>query len=273
MSTDAVGPGAVHPDAVRPGAVRPGPPGLLLHLDTARWRAHQASVRAAYGEGLVPVCKGNGYGMGVARLAAEAARLGVGAVGVGTEWELPEVLAAFGGEVLVLTPWHGATSGPLAAPDPRVLRTVAHVPALRALLDAGVRVVLELRTSLHRHGLSDAEIGAVGPLLAAHPGLLAGWALHLPIDRPSGVDPLRAVRGWVQRLRSLHLPVNALWVSHLTAAEVAVLSTSLPGVAIRPRVGTQLWLGDPDALRVTGTVLDVHAVSYTHLTLPTTPYV
>ncbi len=248
--------------ALQPHAVRPGAPGLLLHLDTARWQTHQDAIYAAYGHGLVPVCKGNGYGVGVARLAAESARLGVAAVAVGTEWELPEVLASFGGDVLVLTPWHQATGGAAdaAAPEPRVLRTVGHIAAVRQLHRAGVRIVIELRTGLHRHGLSEADIGVVGPLLAASPELLAGWALHLPIDHPPGADPIREVIGWVDRLRALGLPTPALWVSHLTAAEVTALAAALPGVAIRPRVGTQLWLGDRGAMRVTGTVLDVHAL-------------
>lgn len=254
--------GLMPPERVNPDAVRPRAPGLLLHVDTGRWRAHLERVFTAYGGGLVPVCKGNGYGLGVARLAAEAARLGVGAVAVGTEWELAEVLPVFAGEVLVLTPWHAATGGPAmaAAPQPRVLRTAAHIPAVRLLLTARVRVVLELRTGLGRHGISDAEIGGVAPLLAASPELVAGWALHLPLDRPGGANPLRDVSEWVGRLRGLQLPVNALWVSHLTPAEVALLGASLPDVAIRPRVGTDLWLGDRAALRVTGTVLDVHAL-------------
>ena len=52
---------------------------LTLHVDGARWRANQASVLADT-PGLVPVIKGNGYGFGRARLAAQAAELGVGAV-------------------------------------------------------------------------------------------------------------------------------------------------------------------------------------------------
>lgn len=36
---------------------------LTLYVDTARWRAHQQSVLQQF-PGLVPVCKGNGYGFG-----------------------------------------------------------------------------------------------------------------------------------------------------------------------------------------------------------------
>jgi hypothetical protein len=56
------------------------------------------------------------------------------------------------------------------------------------------------------------------------------------------------------------LPTITIWVSHLTARELAELRAAYPDFTIRPRVGTDLWLGDRDALRVTSTVLDVHAV-------------
>lgn len=48
---------------------------LTLYVDTARWRAHHKQVSEQF-PGLVPVCKGNGYGFGHERLADEATRLG-----------------------------------------------------------------------------------------------------------------------------------------------------------------------------------------------------
>ncbi len=66
---------------------------FTLYVDEDRWRAHLPSVVDAT-PGIVPVIKGNGYGLGNARLAAEAARLGVDTVAVGTTDELPEVRRA-----------------------------------------------------------------------------------------------------------------------------------------------------------------------------------
>ena len=70
---------------------------FVIQIDTTRWRDHQDSVRDALAEAgaqLVPVAKGNGYGVGNVRLAAEAVRLGSGVVAVGTVHEAPAVLAA-----------------------------------------------------------------------------------------------------------------------------------------------------------------------------------
>src|SRR5699024_4706164 len=51
-----------------------------------------------------------------------------------------------------------------------------------------------------------------------------------------------------------------LYVSHLTAAELDALRDRRPGLTVRPRIGTALWLGDKDALTVTARVLDSRPV-------------
>ncbi|CAM5525968.1 hypothetical protein SVIOM342S_07938 [Streptomyces violaceorubidus] len=53
---------------------------LTLYVDTARWRAHHKHVQEQF-PGLVPVCKGNGYGFGHERLAEEATAAGLGRAG------------------------------------------------------------------------------------------------------------------------------------------------------------------------------------------------
>lgn len=53
---------------------------------------------------------------------------------------------------------------------------------------------------------------------------------------------------------------TTVWVSHLTTEELAQLRAAYPDFTVRPRIGTQLWLGDRGALRATATVLDVHTV-------------
>jgi hypothetical protein len=52
----------------------------------------------------------------------------------------------------------------------------------------------------------------------------------------------------------------ALWVSHLDDVELASLRGALPDIALFPRIGTRLWLGDRGALQARGTVLAVHDV-------------
>jgi hypothetical protein len=231
---------------------------LTLHVDTAAWRSQLAAVRADT-PGLVPVVKGNGYGFGRGLLGAEAARLGVAAVAVGTAAEVDSVLETFPGDVLVLSPWHPAVDGP-APPggDERVVRTVSSPAGLAVLAAAGGhRVVVEVLTSMRRHGLAPDELAGVRALL--DDVRLEGFALHLPID-VGQLSRVEEVESLIARLWGAELPVRRLWLSHLTPDELAGLHDSHPDVDLRARVGTRLWLGDRSAFAARATVLDVHAV-------------
>ena len=86
-------------------------------------------------------------------------------------------------------------------------------------------------------------------------------ALHLPLARGSHLDEVhRLVNDVVAAGLDTGDDGTTLWVSHLTRDELEALRATYPDFAIRPRVGTDLWLGDRNSLRVTATVLDVHPV-------------
>ena len=57
-----------------------------------------------------------------------------------------------------------------------------------------------------------------------------------------------------------HPGARTVWVSHLTDRELADLAAAYPGHTFRPRIGTELWLGDREAISVVATVLDAHPV-------------
>jgi hypothetical protein len=82
-------------------------------------------------------------------------------------------------------------------------------------------------------------------------------ALHLPLGSGSH---LAEVERLLLDVVAAGLPSSTVWVSHLSLAELARLRTAYADVAVRPRIGTELWLGDRQALHVTSTVLDVHAL-------------
>jgi hypothetical protein len=233
---------------------------VTLHVDAAVWRAHQDAVLADT-PGLVPVVKGNGYGFGRDLLAAEAARLGVPALAVGTAPEVASVRGAFPGDVLVLSPWHPAVEL-VPDDDPQVVRTVSSLAGLEGLAStarsgatAGRRVVVELMTSMRRHGLTVEDLPALRPLLE---GLtVEGFALHLPID-PGDLTRVEEVEASIARLWGAGLAVDTLWLSHLSPDEVAAVQSSHPDVRLLSRVGTRLWLGERAAYAPRSTVLDVH---------------
>jgi hypothetical protein len=230
---------------------------LVLEVDTAGWQAHLDTVARAV-PGLVPVTKGNGYGLGNARLAAQAARLGVATLAVGTPQEVGEVAGPFPGHLLVLSPWDGRPDVADDLAPGRVVRTVSHADVLADVLARPTAsrppLVVEVATSLRRHGLEPDEVGALVDA-GVH-----DIALHLPMTRPGDVDPLGETLDWAGRLVALGVPVERLWVSHLRDDELERLAAAQPQLQVRARIGTRLWLGAPTTLHVRATVLDVHHI-------------
>ncbi|WP_129664428.1 alanine racemase [Phytoactinopolyspora endophytica] len=228
---------------------------LTLHVDAARWRRHLKSIVEPDGVTVVPVSKGNGYGFGNATLASEAFSLGAGTLAVGTYEEIDDVSGTFTGDILVLSPWRPWLETPVD--DERVVHTVSRLADLRALAERGgrPRVVVEVLTSMRRHGVGPDELEAVGEAL--EDVRLEGFALHLPLGGDHAEE--------AHRLGSLALDTapssvpRTLWVSHLTPAAASVLATQTDA-EVRLRVGSALWLGDRGALSARGTVLDVHRI-------------
>jgi len=216
---------------------------LRLRVDAARWRAHLRAVRDAT-PGLVPVAKGNGYGFGIPLLAAETLALGLDTLAVGTYTEL-ESVADVDASIVVLSPWRPFSAAPVQ--DRRVIHTVSRLEDLAALASTPhrPRVLLEVLTSMHRHGIGVDRLPAVVGLLAGVD--MVGWTVHLPLVG----DTTGQARDLADAARSV---VDApVWVSHVPADRLGEIAPQM-----RARVGTGLWLGDRGALRVEATVLDVH---------------
>jgi alanine racemase len=227
---------------------------LTLTVDRARWETHLDSVVAGV-PGIVPVAKGNGYGLGNTRLAEVAGRLGADTLAVGTYAEAAQLSEAFAGDLLVLSPWRPSEQPEDAGP--RVVHTVGRVEDLAPLAATGdrPRVVLELLTSMRRHGFTARELRRAARGLD---GLrVEGFALHLPMARGSHLPEMGRL---MTDVVASGIPSRRVYVSHLTNPETAALRTSYADFEWRPRIGTRLWLGDRGALAVTATVLDVHAV-------------
>ncbi|MFD4986041.1 alanine racemase [Streptomyces sp. NPDC058374] len=227
---------------------------LTLYVDTARWRDHHHQVREQF-PGIVPVCKGNGYGFGHERLAEEAIRFGADILAVGTTYEAARIKDWFSGDLLVLTPFRRGEE-PVPLPD-RVIRSVSSVDGVHGLV--GARVVIEVMSSMKRHGVSEEDLPKLHA--AIEDVRLEGFAIHLPLDRTDGTDAVEEVIAWMDRLRAHRLPLHTMFVSHLKASELARLQQQFPQTRFRARIGTRLWLGDEEATEYRGAVLDVTQVS------------
>ncbi len=237
---------------------------LSLYVDADRWHAHLGEVVREH-PGIVPVAKGNGYGLGLGRLAEIAQQLqltaeglGIDTLAVGTYAEVAEVAGSFSGDLLVLTPWRPSECRPDY--DPRVVHTVGRTSDLVELAATGSpehrpRVVLELLTSMRRHGFTPRELREAADHVDGV--VVEGFALHLPMATGSHLGEVRRL---LTDMVASGLPTRRVYVSHLTGSELTSLAASYGDFELRPRIGTQLWLGDRGALQVRATVLDVHPV-------------
>lgn len=124
-----------------------------------------------------------------------------------------------------------------------------------------------------RHGFSADDLAEAVRRSRRGGVRVEGVALHLPLPSARPTLSSRSSRsshgGEVERLLAEPAvtelasgggPARQVWVSHLTEAELELLTLRFPDLVIRPRVGTGLWLGDRAALQVTAEVLDAHPV-------------
>jgi hypothetical protein len=119
-------------------------------------------------------------------------------------------------------------------------------------------------TDVRRHGIGLEELPAMARALQATPDVVCiALALHHPIDRRSGSDPVGQTLDAVEAARSAGLgaPLTEVLVSHLSTEELAAVRGRAGNVRVRPRIGTALWLGDRGAYTARGTVLDVHPLA------------
>lgn len=230
--------------------------GLTLTIDSTRWHDHIRAL-ADRVPGLVPVAKGNGYGFGLKQLAEETTRLGLHTLAVGTPSEAAQIKEFFDGDIVIMLPWE--PNDPHAveqARDPRVILTVSRLTDLETVANLGgekPRVLVEVLTSMRRHGLPVEDLPAVESWLDYLS--IEGWTIHLPIrgdTNRSEADKLGRAA-----LQVLDAP---LWLSHLPTPDYLEMVARLGEGKARLRMGTQLWLGDPKAMRTTATVLDVHPI-------------
>lgn len=230
-----------------------------LTLDVARWQRQLDRFVAEAGD-VVPVVKGNGYGFGIPLLAGACTRLDTPVVAVGTLAEAALVRQQGATDVLVLNPLlPGELHRPArvaGAADPGLIRVVAHRDVLDELPGAAPeqRVVVEMATALQRFGLPWNRLSELRTTLRS--AGCDGVALHLP---PTG-NRLGMARAALHRLRDAGIRVPALWVSHLAPPELRALQAEAGPTRVRLRSGTALWLGDPGCYRVSGQVVDTHAV-------------
>lgn len=218
---------------------------LVLEVDRSRWDSH-VSATADRVPHLVPVVKGNGYGLGRDWLAARAAGLAP-AIAVGTVHEVASV--PVGRTAIVLTP----TLDPSTLPDhDEVVLTIGSAAHLAALGASSRRVIVKIRSSMHRYGTPVADLASLVDAARSAGHTVEAASIHLPL----GGSPSEA-----SSLVDHVDPALPIHLSHVTIEQFDELTTRHSGHRLHLRLGTHLWHGDKSMFTLRADVLDSENVS------------
>lgn len=225
---------------------------LRLTVDTRAWEHHVDSVRAAVTQ-LVPVVKGNGYGLGRQHLATIAAQWAE-MIAVGTLYEAADLSDLRGPTIVSLTP---ALEVPPDLADTTIptVAAPAHVRALRRIGWRG-RVAVKLASSMHRYGITPDRLAELIDDIRTAGCDLSLFMIHPPlvVDGRSDADTIAEIESWLAHLDPA-LPVS---VSHLSVGGFIALVDRWPARKWSLRSGTALWHGDKSFLRLEADVVDIN---------------
>lgn len=203
---------------------------LVLQLDTTRWQTHL--IEFATGIDLVPVIKGNGYGLGFPRLVTEVKNLELELIAVDTLAEAAQIRPFWQKPIIVMQP---IRANDQINDDNLILTVDNHSPKVKG------PVIVELKTKLQRFGVEVSDLTKFSDLQ------IFGYGIHLPIGDSGNLAFTKDI--------AAKLADKQLFVSHLTKSELE----QIPNAKLR--VGTSFWLGDRTALSMYAEVLEVRKVN------------
>src|SRR3954454_24497695 len=137
--------------------------GLRLTVDRDEFTDHVRSIGDSF-PGLIPVVKGNGYGLGRAVLFPIAARIS-DTIAVGTVYEAVGT-PPDDRRLMVLTPHVSRLPAELAPGSVLTVGSLEHIDALRHQHWHG-DVVVKLESSMHRYGIAADRVDVLRSALAA----------------------------------------------------------------------------------------------------------
>ena len=214
---------------------------MALRLTVRRdaFRRHVSEVAASF-ESVVPVVKGNGYGIGRKNLVGLVHDLlpSVTTLAVGTLHEVDDVPGHL--SVHIMNPVGDMDLAATPSIPNNAIPTVGSLRDVEILARHGWsgRVAVKLASSMRRFGAVPAELPDLLRKVERLGGIVHAFSIHPPT---AGTDAERIaeIRSWLPLL-----PHDAkLSISHLASTSVGALRTDDPRRDIEVRLGTALWHG------------------------------
>ena len=226
---------------------------LRLTVNQTRWKDHVQSVARDF-PGLVPVIKGNGYGLRRSNLIPLVSQI-ASEVAFGTVYEVRDIPAGI--TPIVLTPTMSAPPNSMPASTVLTIGRLEHITALSHFGWTG-NVVIKLQSSMLRYGTTQENLAALLAEAKNAHLLVVGFSIHPPLDGEMQMH-VNDIEKWLDHLD----PALPMYISHVNASAVRQLRKSHPQWDFRTRLGTELWLGDKSMMKLSADVLDRHAVEST----------
>lgn len=223
---------------------------LRLTVESGAWRAHVDNVVSAFDD-VLPVVKGNGYGLGRSELLTHAKSIAQD-VAIGNVHELTDVPHDM--RPFVLTPVGvGVTSVPRS--DAVLSVGSSRDLELLAALGATNPVVIKVESSMHRYGIDVKDARKLRNQAEAAGHNVIAWSIHLPL---AGTDDDHADEAIaIARELATDLPIH---LSHIGVAVQRIRAVVSHRVVVR--TGTQLWLGDKSMFGLHADVISVRPASF-----------
>lgn len=226
---------------------------LRLTVNEHAFRAHVGHTVGST-PGLIPVVKGNGYGLGRPFLMQlVSALLGPAqAVAVGTVFEAQDILAPI--PVYILTPIGDFDQ--VAIPT-NAIPTVATERDLAVLQSKGWKspVVVKLASPMQRFGVTSQDFLALVQQVAAAGLSIHSCALHLPLHQ-TDEEIAEQLATWMPLIPEC----VTVSLSHISSTQLSVLRETFPTAEFEVRLGTALWHGDKSFFSLHTEVLAVHPI-------------
>ncbi|MGA1293354.1 MAG: alanine racemase, partial [Candidatus Nanopelagicales bacterium] len=229
---------------------------LTLHVNNQSWTNSLTNVLNSFENCIVPVIKGNGYGIGKANLAKKSLELGIKEIAIGTIFEAKEVIDKDFLQIVVMDPIKDLDKSSFdelkKLNDKRIVLTLSDINDASNMKETPV--IVEVLTSMKRFGLTANDLKTLANYQ------ILGLSLHLPIENCL-TGKINEVKNWIKIYNEI-LPQakKIIYLSHLTKEEFIKIKNEFPNYLFKLRLGTKFWLNDLSNFQIKSSVLAVHDI-------------